>query len=79
MTEIYSNIRQPIGNHVLNASRNQGLMCELNAPGFESILEGDSAVPVGKLDNMAAAIAREWDWNWLSTVEEDRKRALAML
>ncbi|KAF8903941.1 hypothetical protein CPB84DRAFT_713432 [Gymnopilus junonius] len=41
LTKIYDTIRQPFGNFAVEASRNQGRLYELLAPGFEDVKEGE--------------------------------------
>lgn len=78
--EIYNRIRQPLGNHVQSASRQQGLYYEMNGEGFETIAEGgDSTVPPCKLEEVAKFIVKNWEWAWTSSAEDDVERALGML
>ncbi|PPQ90605.1 hypothetical protein CVT25_007566 [Psilocybe cyanescens] len=77
LARIYSTVRQPFVNFVVQASRNQGLLYELNAPGLENLKDGDD-VPRDKLDNLAGLIRKGWDWTWKSA-DDDLQRALSML
>ena len=75
---MYNAIRRPLGNRVLTGSRKSGLLCQLVAPGFEDVVEGD-AVPMKKLRELFEAVGREWAWTWEESVEDDKARALEML
>lgn len=55
------------------------MLYEMNAPGFEHIQEGDRTVPFSKLSDLVAKVAEGWKWAWATSIEADRKRALAML
>lgn len=72
MLEIYDQIRQPKGNHVLELSRSNGLLVQFNAPGFED-LSADRLVDLGKQSE------RRWAWAWTPTADEDLEKALSML
>jgi salicylate hydroxylase len=78
MTEAYSTVRQPMGNFVLNSSRKLGFRYELNSPGFEDVKENEN-VPMARLDRLADEIARGWKWSWTTAIQEDQKRAKALL
>ena len=78
MTEIYSMVRQPMGNFVLTASRRSGFRFELNSPGFEDIKENEN-VPMSRLLKLADEIIRGWKWTWTTAIQEDQKRARALL
>jgi len=49
ISRIYNDIRCPAGNKVLEGSRQSGLFCQLVAPGFEGVVEGDTTLPLRKL------------------------------
>ena len=68
-----------MGNRVLEASTKTGLRCELVAPGFEEVVEGDTGVPLEKLVELFEVIAKDWDWVWKESAEDDRRTALEML
>lgn len=55
------------------------MLCQLVAPGFEDVVEGNAEVPMEKLLEVFEAVGREWAWTWEESVEDDRKRALEML
>jgi salicylate hydroxylase len=59
--EIYSKLRQPRGNFVLNASRSQGFRFEFNTAEFEDLQENE-AVQESRLSNLAKEIDGGWDW-----------------
>lgn len=77
--QIYDQIRQPKGNYVLNSSRANGLIYELNGAGTEDIGPHDDSVPKEKLEGLGKEASMHWDWAWSTSAEEDRKKALAML
>lgn len=78
MSEIYSIVRQPMGNFVLESSRRQGFRLELNAPGFEDVKENEP-VQMTRLVSLAGEIIRAWKWMWNTSVQEDQRRARALL
>lgn len=78
MTETYSMVRQPMGNFALNSSRRSGLRFELNSPGFEDVKENEH-VPMARLMKLAGEIIRGWKWTWTTAIQEDQKRARALL
>ncbi|KDR80360.1 hypothetical protein GALMADRAFT_92716 [Galerina marginata CBS 339.88] len=75
--KIYDAIRQPFGNFAVTASRNAGLLYELNAPGFEDIKDGE-AVSADKLAEIGKFIEKGWEWTYQSA-NDDLQRALSML
>lgn len=77
LTEVYSAVRQPFVNFVVQASRHQGLLYELNAPGLEDLKEGDE-VSREDLDKLANLINRGWDWTTKSA-DDGLQRALSMV
>lgn len=78
MTETYSMVRQPMGNFALNSSRRSGFRFELNSPGFEDVKENEH-VPMTRLMKLAGEIIRGWKWTWTTAIQEDQKRARALL
>ncbi|KAF9445791.1 salicylate hydroxylase [Macrolepiota fuliginosa MF-IS2] len=76
--EIYSTVRQPMGNFVLNSSRSQGLRYELNSIGFEDVRENEP-IQMDRMIGLAEEIIRGWKWSWTTSVQEDQKRAKALL
>ncbi|KIM41421.1 hypothetical protein M413DRAFT_445432 [Hebeloma cylindrosporum] len=79
ISEIYNAVRHPMGNHVLKASQETGMLCELVAPGFEEVKEGDTEVPLEKLAELFELVGKNWDWVWKESAEDGRRRALEML
>jgi len=79
ISEIYNTVRHPMGNHALEASRKAGMLSELVAPGFEEVVEGDTGVPLEKLEKLFEVLGNDWDWVWKESVEDDRRKALEML
>lgn len=78
IAEVYNTIRCPAANAILLASRDQGKWCELDHPGLTNFKEGDS-VPSDMLDKVFADISEAWEWVWMSSAEDDKKRAIEML
>jgi salicylate hydroxylase len=78
VTEAYNSVRQPFGNFVVDATRQQGRRYELSAPGFKDIEAGD-IVSRSKLAELGELIKGGWEWNWKTTVDNDLERALATL
>ena len=79
ISEIYNIVRHPMGNRVLQASRKAGMLCELVAPGFEEVMEGDTGIPLEKLEELFEMVGKDWDWVWKESAEDHRRRALEML
>jgi salicylate hydroxylase len=78
ISRIYNDIRCPAGNKVLEGSRESGLFCELVAPGFENVVEGDSTLPLSKLVKLFDEV--EEGWRWASeSAENVREQAVTML
>ncbi|KDR80370.1 hypothetical protein GALMADRAFT_136860 [Galerina marginata CBS 339.88] len=73
----YDAVRQPFGNFAAASSRNQGLLYELNASGFEDIKDGE-ALPADKIAELARRIEKNWEWTYQSA-NNDLEKALAML
>jgi salicylate hydroxylase len=78
IAEVYSTVRQPMGNFVLNNSRKQGFRYELNAAGWEDVQEHEP-VEIDRMVSLAEEIVRAWRWVWMTSVLEDQKRALSLL
>jgi len=78
ITRIYNHFRRPAGNKVLEASRESGLFCQLVAPGFEDVVEGDTTLPLSKLVKLFDDV--EEGWRWASeSAENVREQAVTML
>lgn len=67
-----------MGNFVLESSRRQGFRLELNSPGLEDVKENEP-VQMARLISLAGEIIRAWKWMWNTTVQEDQRRARALL
>jgi salicylate hydroxylase len=78
MTEIYSMVRQPMGNFVLDNSRKQGFRYELNVAELEDIQENEP-VQIDRLFILTEQIIRAWKWSWTTSVLDDQRRAIALL
>lgn len=78
ISQVYNDICCPAGNEVLERSRKSGLLCELNAPGFEDIQEGDTGVPLQKLVKLFDEVEEHWRWT-SGSAEIDKERAMTML
>ncbi|EEB94513.1 hypothetical protein MPER_06659, partial [Moniliophthora perniciosa FA553] len=76
--KIYDSIRQPFANYILTTARMQGLYYEFNAPEFHDVKkQGHSLTEEQKL-----TLKEKYtnNWSWVSTtVDEDHRRAIAML
>ena len=59
-------------------SRDQGILYEFNAPGFEDIQEGD---PIGaeQLSDLGRSIEKGYELPWKYSAIDDLHRALDML
>ena len=78
ISRIYNDIRCPAGNKALEASRESGLLCELVAPGFEDVAEGDSTLPLSKLAKLFVDVEESWRWA-TESAEKVREQAVSML
>ncbi len=78
ISEVYSMVRQPMGNFVLESSRRQGLRFDFNSPGLEDVQE-NKPIPMARLVVLADEIIRAWKWMWNTYVQEDQRRAKALL
>jgi salicylate hydroxylase len=78
ISRIYNDIRCPAGNKVLEESRKSGLFCQLVAPGFENVVEGDSTIPLSKLVKLFDDVEESWRWA-SESAEKVRERAVSML
>ena len=78
ISRIYNDIRCPAGNKVLEGSRKSGLYCELVAPGFENVVEGDSMLPLSKLVKLFDEVEESWRWS-SESAENVREQAVNML
>ncbi|KAF8955136.1 salicylate hydroxylase [Flammula alnicola] len=78
VTKAYNSVRQPFGNFVVNATRQQGRRYELNISGFEDIKEGDMISP-RQLAEVGKLIEKGWEWTWKTSIKNDLERALAKL
>jgi len=78
ISRIYNDIRCPAGNKVLEASRKSGLFCELVAPGFENVVEGDGTLPLSKLVKLFDDVEESWRWA-SESAENVREQAVTML
>ncbi|TFK35822.1 FAD/NAD(P)-binding domain-containing protein [Crucibulum laeve] len=79
LSEIYTTVRQPVGNFVQNLSRTEGLLYEFNAPICEDIKELDSSIPQSRLVEIGEEVAKAWEWLWTSSAEPDRVKAEEMV
>jgi len=75
-SEIYNTVRRPMESRVLGASMKAGLLCELIAPGFAEVVEGNARVPLEKLVELFGIMGEDLDWVWKG---DDRRTALEML
>ncbi|KAH9476308.1 Salicylate hydroxylase [Psilocybe cubensis] len=79
VAEIFNEICCPAGKRLTERSRLGGQLCQLVAPGFEDVHEGDNSVPREKLLNLVRQFDRELEFVWKESAEEDKRRALDML
>lgn len=63
---------------MLEGSRESGLLCELVAPGFENVVEGDSTLPLSKLVKLLDDVEEIWRWS-TESAEKVREQAVRML
>ena len=63
----YQAVRLPLANHVLEGSKESGLMYE-----FNSVYADDYT-------QLGPAIQSQWDWVWKTTQQEDVQRAVEIL
>ncbi|KAF9561145.1 FAD/NAD(P)-binding domain-containing protein [Agrocybe pediades] len=75
--KVYDEIRQPFGNFAAAATNKLGHLLDLDAPGFETIKDGEE-VPKDAITQLGDSIQDLWSWTWKSA-KPDLERALAML
>lgn len=69
----YEAVRLPFGNEVHRRSRLNGRM-------FDFVDEPDSdSLTLADLQALAERVERNWEWAWTTDVEDDKRRALAIL
>ncbi|KAJ7622250.1 hypothetical protein FB45DRAFT_838427 [Roridomyces roridus] len=73
---IYSTIRQPFANHIVERSRITGLMYDLSVPG---LYDGETGDEEEGLKQIGEAIKRELAWVGRHGIKDDWKRAEGML
>lgn len=78
ITDAYNLVRQPFGNFVVNATRQQGRRYDLNTPALKAVNEGDF-IPACELADLGRSIEEGWEWTWNTSVTGDLERALAVL
>ena len=78
MSQVYSRVRQPWGNFVVEATRLQGRLYEFCNPAFANIKEGDE-VPLEILEDLGNKIQAGWRWTWKSSSQVPLQEGLAKL
>ncbi|KAJ7624371.1 hypothetical protein FB45DRAFT_836440 [Roridomyces roridus] len=75
--QVYSAIRKPFANGIVEKTRLMGLMYEFNAPGLYDGRRGEGE---GEgLEALGELIRREWEWVGMHGIREDWERAERML
>ncbi|KAH8111735.1 hypothetical protein DFH11DRAFT_575240 [Phellopilus nigrolimitatus] len=81
--KVYEEIRLPHGNDVQPRSRVTGKLYEFADPRFANLNLGGgttaSESDVAKLRKIGDAIVENWKWAWTTDIEDDRKKAIALL
>ncbi|KAL0948114.1 hypothetical protein HGRIS_010731 [Hohenbuehelia grisea] len=86
----YDTVRRPFGNAVQAACRRQGMHYDMNWPGaqedpawphsFDDIkAEGDESVTRERLQGVMEDVVRGWEWEWTTSAEVERRKALEIL
>jgi len=78
MCQVYSRIRQPWGNFVVEATRIQGQLYEFSTAAYENVKEGDEIHP-DILEELGNKIRDGWGWTWKSSSRGLLQEGLAML
>ncbi|KAF9002468.1 salicylate hydroxylase [Cyathus striatus] len=74
VSKVFSEIRQPVGNKVLDDSRKQGMRCQLVASGFDDVEEGRE-VDIERLRELFEDFSYAFDWVWNSSADKEREEA----
>ncbi|KAI5117340.1 hypothetical protein M0805_001945 [Coniferiporia weirii] len=84
--KVYEEIRLPHGNKVQRLSAEGGRLCEFDDARFSELsaeLYGENAksgsADAGKLWEIGHRVIENWKWAWTTDIEDDRKRAVALL
>jgi salicylate hydroxylase len=78
MSQVYSRVRQPWCNFVVEATRLQGKLYEFSTAAFENVKEGDE-IPLETLEKLGKKIRDGWSWTWKSSSRVALRKGLAML
>ncbi|KAF5318623.1 hypothetical protein D9619_010719 [Psilocybe cf. subviscida] len=78
MSQVYSRIRQPWGNFVVEATRLQGQLYEFSNATFENVKEGDE-IPLETLEELGNQIREGFGWTWRSSSNGPLQEGLARL
>lgn len=71
-------MRRPVAQRVAAASREAGLLYTLNYPGL-TLDGGARGGDAEQLREIFRRLCENWRWAWETTVDEDVRRAVAML
>ncbi|PFH48451.1 hypothetical protein AMATHDRAFT_49519 [Amanita thiersii Skay4041] len=74
-TKIYSDVRQPVGNKFLSASRAQGFLYDLNSPDLGG---ANGNVAQERLEEVGLRIGTGWDLVWKTSSASEIKKAREM-
>ncbi|KAH8111730.1 FAD/NAD-binding domain-containing protein [Phellopilus nigrolimitatus] len=81
--KVYEAIRLPHANDVQRRSRENGKLYEFTDPRFADLDLGDGATSsesdMQTLRKIGDAIFENWKWAWTTDIEDDRKKATALL
>lgn len=78
VANVYDAIRRPAANRVVELSRLAGRLCQINTPGFEDVTE-HATVEFDRLRKLVDTIAKNWEWSWAESAEDEKDRAIEML
>lgn len=78
ISNAYTAIRRPIARSFVDASREQGIRLEFNAPEFDDIKEGDAIAPE-RLRDLGKSLEKGFELPRKCSVRDDLQRALDML
>ena len=78
--KVFEEVRLPFANNVLRGSDRMSSLVSFGDPRSSALAEKDHAqLDAAELWEMGHLVLEEWKWCWTTHVEDDRKRAMALL
>lgn len=73
--QAFNSVRQPYGNKIQRRAREQGLLSEFDAPGFEDITAKGQDLTLEQISFLRDTFTRNWTWTE-DDIEEDLIKAI---